>query len=196
MVGTINLRKEVEVMYEHYCNNIADIKNDKIRITLKHILNVLDAKIESLVVYRSKMDECEEMIEEIKCLEEHVAYLEKCLEECTREPKVIAVDFDGTLCEENWPGIGEPKTQMIEYLKELKLQGDKLILWTCRVDEKLDEAVDWCLDQGLIFDAVNDNLPELVAKYGGNPRKVFADIYLDDRAADCMFLEDVKEDRQ
>ena len=26
-----------------------------------------------------------------------------------RANKIIAVDFDGTLCENNWPEIGEPK---------------------------------------------------------------------------------------
>ena len=58
----------------------------------------------------------------------------------------------------------------------------KVILWTCRVDDRLEAAVRWCAEQGLVFDAVNDNLPELVAKYGSNCRKVCADRYIDDRA--------------
>lgn len=46
--------------------------------------------------------------------------------------KIIAVDFDGTLCENQWPEIGEPKKEVITYLKERQTAGDKLILWTCR----------------------------------------------------------------
>ena len=57
-----------------------------------------------------------------------------------------------------------------------------LILWTCRVGERLEEAVAACAEWGLVFDAVNDNLPERIATYGANPRKVNADEYWDDRA--------------
>jgi hypothetical protein len=49
-----------------------------------------------------------------------------------------------------------------------------------REGELLDEAVEWCRSHGLTFDAVNDNLPEVKARYGNNPRKVHADYYLDD----------------
>lgn len=95
---------------------------------------------------------------------------------------IIAVDFDGTLCTVNWPGIGEPCTDLIELLKKRRKDGDKLILWSCRCDRLLDEALSWCRQYGLEFDAVNDNLPEMTEKYGNNCRKVFADVYLDDKA--------------
>lgn len=99
------------------------------------------------------------------------------------QPSIYAVDFDGTLCEYEWPGIGEPKNGLIEILKLKKAQGDKIILWTCRVDEKLDEAVAWCKERGLEFDAVNENLPEIVEAFGSDTRKIFANVYIDDRAA-------------
>ena len=60
--------------------------------------------------------------------------------------------------------------------------GAKLILWTCREGELLDKAVAWCEERGLFFDAVNDNIPESIEKYGNNCRKVSADIYIDDRS--------------
>ncbi len=41
--------------------------------------------------------------------------------------KIIAVDFDGTLCENKWPEIGKPHTDVIEYVKKRKNAGDKLI---------------------------------------------------------------------
>lgn len=86
--------------------------------------------------------------------------------------KIIAVDFDGTLCEYQWPEIGEPKKEVITYLKERQAAGDKLILWTCRVGEMLEKAVKWCAGQGLEFDAVNKNLPEIIAEYGTDTRKI------------------------
>lgn len=98
--------------------------------------------------------------------------------------KIFAVDFDGTLCTDNYPEIGEPNEKLINHLKRQQKFGDKVILWTCRGGELLDNAVKWCAEQGLIFDAVNANLPGLVAAYGNDSRKVYADVYYDDRAHD------------
>ena len=104
------------------------------------------------------------------------------MEQTLEKRDIIAVDFDGTLCENQWPEIGLPNTRLIKELIHRRAQGDKLILWTNRVDDKLENAVNWCKEQGLEFDAVNDNLPEIVESFGSNCRKVFADIYIDDRA--------------
>ena len=95
--------------------------------------------------------------------------------------KIIAVDFDGTLCENKWPEIGEPNKELIAYLKERQAAGDKLILWTCRVSKVRDAAVAWSAEQGLIFDAVNENLPEVLEWMGNDSRKIFANEYIDDR---------------
>lgn len=95
--------------------------------------------------------------------------------------KIIAVDFDGTLCENKWPEIGEPNRELIAYLKERQAAGDKLILWTCRVDEILKNAINWSAEHGIIFDAVNENLPEIVSSFGTDTRKIFANEYIDDR---------------
>lgn len=97
-------------------------------------------------------------------------------------PKVIAVDFDGCLCERKWPGIGAANWDAIHALIRRKAEGDKIILWTCRDGEMLQDAVDWCYNHGLKFDAVNDNLEENKEHFGNNTRKVFADEYWDDKA--------------
>jgi len=100
-----------------------------------------------------------------------------------RSSRIIAVDFDGTLCENKYPNIGEPNDLLLGYLKHCREKySDKLILWTCRVGEKLDEAIEWCILHGLIFDTVNENLPEIIKKFGGDNRKIYADIYLDDKS--------------
>lgn len=97
--------------------------------------------------------------------------------------QIIAVDFDGTLCFSTWPDTGEPNQPLIDYLKIHKKAGDKLILWTCRSGVILDKALSWCREVAkLEFDAVNDNVPEVIAYYGNNSRKIFCDIYIDDKA--------------
>lgn len=96
--------------------------------------------------------------------------------------ETIAVDFDGTLCHSAWPDIGEPRLELIYWLKRLQSEGHKIILWTCREKMFLVDAIVWCADHGLFFDAVNDNLEEHKEKYGSNCRKVFADWYIDDKA--------------
>lgn len=96
---------------------------------------------------------------------------------------IYAVDFDNTLCFSTWPELGDPNIMLIEYLLKEKAAGNKLILWTCRAGKPLRDAVNWCRDYGLTFDAINDNLPEVVAFYGNNSRKITCDIYIDDRNA-------------
>jgi len=96
-------------------------------------------------------------------------------------PYIVAVDFDGTLCENAYPEIGKPKHEVIETIKEYQGYGWKTILWTCRNYDALDQAVAWCAEHGLTFDAVNTNLQEVQDLFGGDTRKVFADVYIDDK---------------
>jgi hypothetical protein len=95
--------------------------------------------------------------------------------------KIYAFDFDGTLCREAYPAIGKPNKSMIYFVKKLKNRGHRIILWTCRCGKPLEEAVEWCRNQGIIFDAVNANLPETLQRYGSDPRKITADYYIDDK---------------
>lgn len=94
---------------------------------------------------------------------------------------VYAIDFDGTLCENAWPEIGSPKMNVIDHFRELKKQGHKLILNTCREGKLLDQAIAFCSFFRLEFDAHNENLPELIEQYGGDCRKISADYYIDDK---------------
>lgn len=101
-----------------------------------------------------------------------------------RIPDILAVDFDGTLVEDRFPGIGRIKQNTWEKLLEWRNthMGGKVILWTCRTGDMLREAVDFCADNGLHFDAINDNIDEVKVRYGDNARKVYANEYWDDRA--------------
>lgn len=100
----------------------------------------------------------------------------------SRKYTIYACDFDGTLAESIFLGIGSPNMALINHLIKRRKQGSKIILWTCRVGERLQEAVEWCKSYGLEFDAVNENLPEMVEHWGSESRKVFADVYIDDKA--------------
>ena len=96
--------------------------------------------------------------------------------------KIIAIDFDGTLVTNEYPGIGAPIETTIMALRREQARGAKVILWTCRVGAHLDAAVKWCADHDIHLDAVNANLPEIVNAFGGDTTKVFAHEYWDDRA--------------
>ncbi|MBU3676950.1 MAG: hydrolase [Chitinophagaceae bacterium] len=94
--------------------------------------------------------------------------------------RTIAVDFDGTIVEDNYPSIGRPRTFAFDTLKRLQNDGHRLILWTYRSGKHLDEAVDFCRKNGIEFYAVNKNYPE--EEFTEQTiRKLHVDFYIDDR---------------
>lgn len=94
---------------------------------------------------------------------------------------IIAVDFDGTLCEDQYPHIGKPMEGAVSAMQTLHEAGHYLIIWTCRTGEMLKDAVNWLLEHGIPFDRVNDHCPANLAQYGDGGHKVYADVYIDDR---------------
>lgn len=101
--------------------------------------------------------------------------------------KAIAIDFDGCLCADAYPNIGEPHWEVIAAALAARLNdGAGLILWTCREGKLLDDAVAACRSWGLTFDAINESLPDWIARYGTRPRKVGATEYWDDKARRVM----------
>jgi len=94
--------------------------------------------------------------------------------------KIIAIDFDGTLVKDAYPSIGKPMPFAFDTLKKLQAEGHLLILWTYRSGNALDEAVEFCKNNGIEFYAVNKNNPE--EEFTDNtPRKIKADVFIDDR---------------
>jgi hypothetical protein len=90
----------------------------------------------------------------------------------------IAVDFDGTLCEFAFPKIGkqtQDQKELMETLIQKQKEGDN------EQYPVLTEAIEWCRERGLEFDAVNENLPGQKKLSGPSP-KVMADVYIDDLA--------------
>lgn len=97
-------------------------------------------------------------------------------------PKIVAVDFDGTIVSDKYPEIGQTNLEMVSVLHQLTGQGVELILWTCRDDKQLQEAVDFCAGLGLKFAAVNENHPAVKSLFNNDTRKVYADLYIDDKS--------------
>lgn len=112
--------------------------------------------------------------------------------------KFVAVDFDGTLCTEAFPEIGEPKPLVIEFVKQHAERGSKIILHTCRENGTrplLDEAVAFCKAQEIPLFAVNENpgnhYPERFGLLHSDGRKVYADLYIDDKAMNTSEIEEM-----
>ena len=93
---------------------------------------------------------------------------------------IIAIDFDGTIVEDAYPKIGKPMIFAFETMRKLQSEGHRLILWTYRTEKKLQEAVDFCKQQGLEFYAINKSYPE--EEFDGKiSRKINATFFVDDR---------------
>ncbi len=97
-----------------------------------------------------------------------------------KNTKILAIDFDGTIVEDAYPKIGKPRLFAFETLKQLQDKGHRLILWTYRSGRKLQEAVDFCVKNGIEFYAVNKSYPEEILD-DTISRKIHADIFIDDR---------------
>lgn len=91
---------------------------------------------------------------------------------------IIAVDFDGTLYFD-----GQLNAPLLGRLRASQKRGDTVILWTCREGQSLQEALGILLSAGFRPDLVNRNAPQTIRRLGRDPRKIFADVYIDDKAA-------------
>lgn len=92
----------------------------------------------------------------------------------------IAIDFDGTIVDDAYPKIGKPRIFAFETLTKLQEDGHRLILWTYRSGLRLEEAIEFCKNNGVEFYAVNKSFPEEQFDYTKS-RKIHADLFIDDR---------------
>jgi len=94
----------------------------------------------------------------------------------------IAVDFDGTIVENRYPNIGTELPFATDTLKMLINERHRIILWTVREGEALNEAIAWCRERGVEFYAVNKDYPEENQQANQMfSRKIKADVFIDDR---------------
>ena len=97
--------------------------------------------------------------------------------------QTIVVDFDKTVAEDRYPGIGRPMPGAKRALKRLKDAGYEIVIFSCRLTtdpgKPADEPVQqkakieaWLREQGMPFDRVED----------GKDGKPHASHYIDDKA--------------
>ena len=112
---------------------------------------------------------------------------------------IIAIDFDGTLCDHRFPDIGDEAPHAFDWLKKFQAAGAKLILWTMRSDGRegegkengpvLTQAVEWCRERGIEFWGINAN-PE---QHWSKSPKAYAHLYIDDAAYGCPLRDHVRD---
>jgi hypothetical protein len=96
--------------------------------------------------------------------------------------RIIAIDFDGTIVKDNFPEIGEMMPGAAEAINQLYADGYTIIIWSCRTGIKKARAIEWLVMHGIKFHYFNKSCPNNVAQHKGkDTRKVFADLYIDDR---------------
>ena len=104
---------------------------------------------------------------------------------------IVAIDFDGVLCQNEFPRIGPPNYEVVSLVRQLMDAGHEVVLWTSRNGQELEDAVLWCEDRGLSFCAVNEPAPSNAAeyedKYPTQSRKIYADIYIDDHNLEFVY---------
>lgn len=101
------------------------------------------------------------------------------------KPKIICVDFDGTIVEHCYPLIGAPVPKALDVLKKLIDKGHKIILYTMRSGYHLDEAVDYLKKNEIELYGVNDNPGQ--SKWTMSP-KIYGHYYIDDAAVGCPLI--------
>jgi hypothetical protein len=69
----------------------------------------------------------------------------------------------------------------IRILKNFQKRGGSVILWTCRSGDSLSRAVNELAGIGFYPDYVNYDHKSTIARWGDNGRKVYADLYIDER---------------
>lgn len=96
---------------------------------------------------------------------------------------IIAIDFDGTVTTKDSEArnVFEFRSNALKVIKQLKLDGHELILHTCRTKKSFKEAIQVLNENNVYFDKYNENLDYINKKWGSDSRKVYADLYIDDR---------------
>lgn len=81
-----------------------------------------------------------------------------------------------------YPKIGEDVPYAVEVLRKLNENQVKIILWTIRSGEPLQEAANWFAEREIAIWAVNKNPNQ---RFWSKSPKAYAPVYIDDAALGC-----------
>ena len=85
---------------------------------------------------------------------------------------IISIDYDDTIVYANYPEVG---------IMKLYSEGHTIIINTCRSGEHQKMAEEYLRQSGVLFHHINENHPDNIAQYDSDSRKIFADVYIDDK---------------
>lgn len=101
----------------------------------------------------------------------------------TLKYKHICIDWDGTIVEDGaYPEAGEFKEHAVNVMKRILKEGGEIVIWTCRNGNgQEDKIIDKLVTAGIHSFNVNHPFDHYTDIFGDTARKVFADVYIDDR---------------
>ena len=98
---------------------------------------------------------------------------------------ILAIDFDGTITNGEWPfnpTLKENAKECINYLHDIL--NCEIIIWTCRCNgngyNSLNDAINFLKLNDIHYDFINEN-GSIMEHWDTDSRKIFADFYIDDR---------------
>lgn len=109
---------------------------------------------------------------------ESIKYYDRLVNEWQTHGKIIiGIDYDDTISP--WKFKDFDYEEIIKILKEAKNTGAYLVIFTACRPDRYDEIRQYCTSKGLEIDSINENPIDLPY---GHEKKIYANIFLDDRA--------------
>jgi hypothetical protein len=105
-----------------------------------------------------------------------------------KEEVIFIVDFDGTCLTHDFPGLGQD-IGAVPVLKKLVEHNHKLILFTMRSDNFLDDAVKWFEDNEIPLYGIQKNPTQHT--WTSSP-KAYGHVIIDDISLGCPVIHDEK----
>lgn len=99
---------------------------------------------------------------------------------------IIAIDFDGTVVEHEYPDIGAQVPHARRVIKRLAERNHKLILYTMRSGDELNDAVRY-MKTVIEVDLYGVNANPQQSEWTDSP-KAYAEVYIDDAALGCPLI--------
>lgn len=100
--------------------------------------------------------------------------------------KYYAIDFDDTIAFSDFPLIKTEVPHAGRVMRRIKDNGGQISIWTCRTGAPLEDARHFLESNNIPYDLMNEPFPEIAELFGGSGRKIFADIYIDDKGVDTI----------
>lgn len=100
---------------------------------------------------------------------------------------IIAIDVDGTIIDHQFPKLGKPNPGALEWIKKFQETDVKLILYTMRSDQYLEDVIQYLRDNN-IEDFYGYNINPDQINWTNSP-KIYANLYIDDAAYGCPLIK-------